>query len=89
MIANLLSDNWTGNFLETVQKTLPLLRGAYALLIMCPAAPDEMIAVKIGSPLLFGYNHDRDFFFSSDKQALAGYVEHLIYLEDGELVSVK
>ncbi|MBP7885253.1 hypothetical protein KAZ93_03780 [Patescibacteria group bacterium] len=31
---------------------------------------------------------DHQFFFSSDAQALAGYADEIIYLEDGELVHV-
>jgi len=45
--------------------------------------------VKIGSPLLFAYNRKDDFFFSSDKQALAGYADKLIYLDDGDIVHLK
>lgn len=86
VIANLLEDNRTGKFMETVEKVLGMIRWAYALLIVSTYAPDEIIAVKIGSPLLFAYNKDNDYFFSSDKQALAGYADKLIYLDDGDIV---
>jgi glucosamine--fructose-6-phosphate aminotransferase (isomerizing) len=59
------------------------------LLIVSPLAPGEMIAAKIGSPLIFGYNKDNDFFFSSDKQALIGYANQLTYLEDGDILHIK
>jgi glutamine---fructose-6-phosphate transaminase (isomerizing) len=58
-------------------------------LIVSTYAPDEIIAVKIGSPLLFAYNGKDEFFFSSDKQALAGYADKLIYLDDGDIVHLK
>ena len=45
--------------------------------------------MKIGSPLLFAYNIDNEYFFSSDKQALAWYADKLIYLDDGDIVHVK
>lgn len=86
VIANLLDANWTGNFLETVEKTLKQLRGAYALLIVCKHSPDEIIGIKRGSPFVFAYDDKGGFYFSSDKQALAGYADKLIHLEDGELV---
>lgn len=89
VIANLLEDNRTGNFMETVEKVLGMIRWAYALLIVSTYAPDEIIAVKIGSPLLFAYNKDNDYFFSSDKQALAGYADKFIYLDDGDIVHLK
>ena len=53
VVANLLAEHRNGNFVETVQKVLGMIRGAYALLIVSPLAPGEMIAAKIGSPLIF------------------------------------
>ena len=88
VIANLLDANWTGNFLETVEKTLKQIRGAYALLMVCKHSPDEIIGVKWGSPFVFWYDAKGGFYFSSDKQALVWYAEKLIHLEDGELVHV-
>jgi len=89
VIANLLEDNWTGNFMDTVNKVLKMIRWAYALLIISTYAPNEMIAVKLGSPLLLAYNSKDEYFFSSDKQALAGYADKLVYLNDGDIVYLK
>lgn len=89
VIANLLEDNRTGNFMETVEKVLGMIRWAYALLIVSTYAPDEIIAVKLGSPLLLAYNEKGEYFFSSDKQALAGYADKLVYLDDGDIVHLK
>ena len=46
VVANLLEDLRDGNFLSTVQKMLKRIRGAYALLILSPLAPNEIIAVR-------------------------------------------
>ncbi len=89
VIANLLEDNRTGNFMDTVEKVIGIIRWAYALLIVSTYAPDEIIAVKLWSPLLFAYNDKEDYFFSSDKQALAGYADKLVYLDDGDIVHLK
>jgi glucosamine--fructose-6-phosphate aminotransferase (isomerizing) len=89
VIANLLEDNRTGNFMETVEKVLWMVRWAYALLIVSTYAPDEIIAVKLWSPLLFAYKEGDGSYFSSDKQALAGYADKLIYLDDGDIVHLK
>lgn len=89
VIANLLEDNRTGDFMKTVEKVLWMIRWAYALLIVSTYAPNEIIAVKIGSPLLFAYNEKGEYFFSSDKQALSWYAEKLIYLDDGDIVHLK
>ncbi len=89
VIANLLTEHRNGNLLETVEKILQIIKWAYALLIVSPLAPGEMIAAKIGSPLLFGHDKENNFFLSSDKQGLVGYVDQLTYLEDGDLLHIK
>lgn len=89
VIANLLEDNWTGNFMDTVEKVLWMVRWAYALLIVSTYAPNEIIAVKLWSPLLLAYNGKGEYFFSSDKQALAWYADKLVYLDDGDIVYLK
>ncbi len=89
IIANLLEDNRTGDFMDTVEKVLGMIRWAYALLIVTTYAPNEIIAVKLGSPLLLAYNEKGEYFFSSDKQALAGYADKLVYLDDGDIVHLK
>ncbi len=87
VVPALLAKYRNGNLLETIEKVLPLLHGAYALLISCIHTPWEMIGVKWGSPLIFGINGDtHEFFFSSDAQALAGYAKEVIHLLDGELI---
>lgn len=35
--------------------------------------------------MLFGYR-DKEFFFSSDAQALSGYAEKIVYMEDGDML---
>lgn len=90
VIPALLAKYWDGNFLKTVKKVLKRLHGAYALTIISTACPNELIAVKWGSPLVFGYNEDSsDFYIASDIQALSGYVNQYSSLHDGDLVYIK
>ncbi len=87
VIAKLLEDNRDGELLSTVEKTLPMLSGAYALLITHKESPRSMVWVRLGSPLLFGRNKD-GIYFSSDAQALAWVVDEILHLEDGELAHI-
>lgn len=89
VVANLLQEYDTGNFLTTVEKILSLIRWAYALVIVSSKYPWEMIAVRLWSPLVFAYSQSWDFYFSSDQQALAWYANKLIYLDDWDLVYIK
>lgn len=90
VVAKLIEDQWSWNLLTTVEKVLPTLEWAYAFLFISRDHPDEIIGVKYGSPLVFGYTPDKsEFYFSSDTQALAGIVDDVIFLDDGDLVYIK
>lgn len=85
----MLQKHTSDNFLQTVQKVLGLLVGAYGLIIIDTQHPDEMIGFRWGSPLVFAKKqHDdhTEFFFASDTQSLSGLADEYSYLEDGELV---
>lgn len=85
-----MEDTWQGSLIKTVEYVLPMLSGAYAFLFISRENPDEIVAIKYGSPLIFGYSDNKDeFYFSSDTQALAGLVDNVVFLDDGELVHVK
>ncbi len=86
IIANLLQEAYAGDFLGAVQEMLKQIRGAYALLIVHDDHPGEMIWLRWWSPLFFGYDMQGEFYFSSDSQALSGYAQKVIYLEDGDLL---
>lgn len=88
VVANLLQEYDTWNFLTTVEKVLSLIRWAYALVILSSKYPWEMIAVRLWSPLVFAYSQSGDYYFSSDQQALAWYADKLIYLDDWDLVYI-
>ncbi len=90
VIPALLARYRDGSLLSTVEKVMPLLTGAYALLITCIDCPWEMIGIKRGSPLLFGMNRiSRERYFSSDAQALVWFANEIIHLQDGELIHLK
>ncbi|USN55272.1 MAG: hypothetical protein H6765_01370 [Candidatus Peribacteria bacterium] len=59
------------------------------MLVVHQDNPGEIVAVKLGSPLLFGYDDTGEFYFSSDSQALAGYADKLINLEDGDILHLQ
>ncbi len=87
VIPALLAKHRDGALLSTVEKVIPMLAGAYALVITCVDCPNEMIWVKRWSPLLFGMNRaTNERYFSSDAQALAGFSTEIIHLQDGELI---
>jgi glucosamine--fructose-6-phosphate aminotransferase (isomerizing) len=85
---------------QAVAETLPLLHGAFALAMLFHGYDDLLIGARRGSPLCLGYrnaasNHTGDddghtgvaaHLLASDALALAGMVDQVTYLEEGDWV---
>ena len=71
--------------LDAVQSILPLLHGAYALGVICSKNPNQLIAVRAGSPLVVGVGIGENF-ISSDQLALLPVTNRFIYLEEQDVV---
>ncbi|WP_374297557.1 glutamine--fructose-6-phosphate transaminase (isomerizing) [Acinetobacter sp.] len=76
------------DLLLAVQSIIPKLKGAYALGIIDANQPDELIAVREGSPLVIGVGIG-EHFISSDQLALLPVTNRFIYLEEGDTVRLK
>ena len=69
------------------------LEGAYALLIKSARYPNELVACKQGSPLVYGVKKSGDgaateVWLSSDSAALLPHTRDIVVLEDGDLLHV-
>lgn len=87
VVVHLITDFLQANCspLEAVQKSLHLLKGAFALAIIFRNSPNMMIATRKGSPLVLGVG-SKELFVSSDAIAFAPWTQTLCYLEEGDLV---
>lgn len=86
IVAKLVEDNWNGNLLESVEASLNYLQWAFAFLFMHKDFPDQIVAVKYWSPLVFGVGSDWSVYFSSDVNAFGPQITHVSHLEDGDIV---
>ena len=71
----------------TIKKVRELITGAYALAIIDRENPDQIIAIKLGSPLVVGIAGN-DLFLSSDANALSNITEKYIPIDDNEMVII-
>lgn len=82
------------NLIEEVRKEFPELEdavrvalnqvvGAYAIVVIDRANPDQLIAARKGSPLVIGIG-DNEFFIASDASPIIEYTKNVIYLDDQE-----
>lgn len=88
VIAQLIGDAYRGDILETLQEVVPLLKGAYALVLIHKDYPDQLFAIAHEAPLVIGIG-TQEAFISSDPHAFAFYTREVIYLSHSEIAIVK
>ena len=66
------------------EKTIALLHGAYAILLICQKEPNVIFFAKNAVPLILGRNDEGEVFFGSSDAPLIGFAKEVSYLEDGE-----
>jgi glucosamine--fructose-6-phosphate aminotransferase (isomerizing) len=76
-----------GSFRAGVQQALSQLKGAYAVAVIHADYPQQIIAARLGSPLVVGLGIGENF-VASDPQALRPVTDRFIFLDEGELVDV-
>ncbi|MDC7234497.1 MAG: glutamine--fructose-6-phosphate transaminase (isomerizing) [Spirochaetales bacterium] len=70
---------------KAVSMALDRLDGTYGMLILFQEHPDMIIGARNGSPLVVGIGQN-EMFLASDAMAFAGYTQHAVFIEDGEMV---
>ena len=75
------------NLVLAVEKTLKLVKGAYGIAVICSDNPKQIVAARKGSPLILGIGNN-EFFVASDVNAVIIHTKKVIYLNDGEIVSI-
>lgn len=84
VLAQLLNYNYNGNPIETIQKTLSMVSGSYALGIIFKDLPGRIYAVRKDSPLIVGLGEDENF-IASDVPAILEYTKEYYLLEENEI----
>lgn len=88
VIAHLLNHIYDGDLFVAVQQAVKRLQGAYAIAAFCRDEPHRVVGARNGSPLIVGLG-DGENFLASDAMALAGTTDHIVYLEDGDVVDLQ
>ena len=83
VIPNLIEYYYNGDLLLAVQEATKMLKGSYAIGVMCEEEPGKLIAVRKDSPLIVGLGKG-EFFIASDIPAILEYTRDIYLLEDKE-----
>jgi glucosamine--fructose-6-phosphate aminotransferase (isomerizing) len=73
---------------EAVCRALGRVEGTYGLLVMDVRRPDELVVARNGSPIVLGVG-DGEMFVASDVAALVRHTQRVVYLDDGEVATVR
>ncbi|MEX1307470.1 MAG: glutamine--fructose-6-phosphate transaminase (isomerizing), partial [Eubacteriales bacterium] len=84
VVAHLVNHFYAGSLFAAVQEAVKMIEGSYALGVISPKHPNEVIAVKKDSPLIIGVGEDENF-IASDIPAILEYTRNIYLLEDGEI----
>jgi len=71
------------SFAHAIRVALSLVRGSYALAILCADLPDTVFVARKDSPLVVGVGEGENF-IASDISAVIRYTRNVLLLEDGE-----
>lgn len=87
VLAKLIESFYTHSLPDAVRMALETVEGTYGLAVMSADNPNEMVAARMGSPIVIGIGTDGNF-VSSDPSALMKHTKDVIYLEDGEMALI-
>ena len=73
---------------EAVRQALTQVVGAYGIAVVSRDDPDLLLAARKGSPLILGVG-DGEYFIGSDAAPLVEHTRQVVYLNDGEMVTVR
>lgn len=88
VIAHLLEENYRGDLKGAVSKTIIMLKGSFALGILCSDYPDTIVCAKKSSPLFVGTSTD-NVYLASDISAISEQSNRIFRLNDGEIGVLK
>ncbi len=87
VVAHLVEKFYRKDLEEAVLKTVRLLKGAYALVVMHRDEPDRIVGARADSPLIIGIGKEENF-LASDVPAILDYTKNVIYIDNHEVVSL-
>ncbi len=87
ILVHLIRFNYHGDMTEAVRNALRQVEGTYGIAVMSSLHPDTIVAARMGSPLVLGIGKGENF-VASDVSAMLDHTKKVVYLEDGEIVTI-
>lgn len=87
VLAHLIAKHYSGDLKKAVLTALSHVRGTYGLAVVHEDHPDQIIAARMGSPLVIGMA-DGEYYLGSDTTPMLAYTKEFLFLEDGEVAVI-
>lgn len=87
ILAHLIAAHYDGDLRQAVMTALKHVRGTYGLVVMHADHPNQLIAARMGSPLVVGIDDDQ-YIIASDATPVLPYTKKVIFLDDGEVAEL-
>lgn len=87
VIAHLINYFYEGDLMVALISAIKMMKGSYALGVICEEEPDRIIAVRKDSPLVVGYGEGENF-IASDVPAILEYTKNVYFLQDNEIAAI-
>lgn len=88
VLVNLIAHFYEGSLVDATRRALQHVRGTYGLVLMHKEHEDEIIAARLGSPLVIGIGKD-EYYIASDASPILPYTQKVIFLEDYQIAHIK
>lgn len=87
VIAHLIEEYYDGNLTRAVQLAMSQVKGTYGIAVLSLEQPDIIVAARHGAPLIVGLG-DGENLIASDVSAMLEHTKKVVYLGEGEVVTV-
>lgn len=87
VIAHLISYHYDGDLEHALKAALKHLKGTFGISCVCSHEPGRIVGARNGSPLVVGVG-EGEMFLASDVTAMLAHTKRVVYLNDGEVVSL-
>lgn len=87
VLAHLVNFYLEDDLLKALKKALSRVTGAYAVAVFDKRHPERIVGARQGSPMVVGLGEGENF-IASDAMALVGVTDKIVYLDDGDIVSM-
>jgi glucosamine--fructose-6-phosphate aminotransferase (isomerizing) len=87
VIVHLIGKYYNGDLETAVREAVALLKGTYGIICIHSDEPHKIVGARNGSPLVVGVG-DNEMFLASDVTAVIAHTKQVVYLEDGEVVTI-